>query len=110
MEPFWEALGGLKASELRKSEKAKNIEKTNENQRFWLVGALLGGLLGRLRGLMELSWDVFGPSWPFLKLSMRVLERWRAVLGGLSPFLAVSGALRDPSDAPGAPLHPPWRL
>ena len=41
---------------------------------------------------------------------MRVLERSRAVLGGLQPFLAVSGALQDPSDSPGGPLHPPWRL
>eukprot|EP00959_Pyramimonas_sp_CCMP1952_P154597 3234124-Pyramimonas_sp.AAC.1 len=59
---------------------------------------------------MEFSWNVFGPSWPFLKLSMRVLERSRAVLGGLELFLAVPGAVRDASDAPRGALHPPWRL
>ena len=63
--------------------------------------------MGRLRGLMELSWAVFEPSWPFLRLSMRVLERSRAVLGGLQPILAVSGALQRPSDLPRTPRGGP---
>ena len=45
LERFGSLLDGLGASERRKSEKAKNLEKTNENQRFWLLGAVLGGLL-----------------------------------------------------------------
>ena len=70
----------------------------------------MGGLLGRVGGLMEPSWGVLGASWQFLKLSMRVLERSRGVLGGLQPILAVSGALREPSDPPRTWGGPPWRL
>ena len=91
-----------------KARKQKNIEKTNENQRFWPLGALLGGLLGRVGGLMEPSWGVLGATWQFLRLSMRVLERSRGVLGGLQPILAVSGALRDPSDPPRTAGERPW--
>ena len=87
---FGSPLDGLGASERRRREVAKNIEKPNENQRFWLLGAPLGGLLGRLRGLRELSWGVFGPSWQFLRLSMRVLERSRGVWG---PCWSLLGAI-----------------
>ena len=55
--PSWSGLGsllgGLGASESRNSEKAKNIEKTNENQRFGTLGpswAASSSLLGRLGG------------------------------------------------------------
>ena len=85
--PSWGSLGGLLgllgASESRKSEKAKNIGKTNGNQRFSPHGALLGGLL-------EAAWGVLVASWLFLKPSWRVLERSRAVLGGVEPDLVAS--------------------
>ena len=45
----------LGASESRNSEKAKNIEKTNENQRFWPLGPLLGGIFKPLGASWEAS-------------------------------------------------------
>ncbi len=56
--------------ERRKAEKArkqKNIEKTNENQRFWPLGALWGGIL-------KASWGVSGG---LLGSSERIVGRWR---------------------------------
>ena len=47
--------GPLGALEARKREKAKNIEKNNENQRFWPLRALLEELL-------EASWAVLEAS------------------------------------------------
>ena len=52
----------------------------------------MGGLLGRVGGL-----------WALLEAIWRVLERSRAVLGGLEPVLVASGAVREPSEPrPGA--------
>ena len=73
--------------ERRKAEKTrrqKTSEKTNENQRFWPLGALSGSLL-------QASWGVLVASWLFLKPSWRVLERSRAVWGGLELVLVASG-------------------
>ena len=65
--PSWSGLGSLLgslgASESRNSEKAKNIEKTNENQRFWPLGPLLGGILKALGASWGPTWAVLGPSW-----------------------------------------------
>ena len=75
--PSWSGLrsflGGLGASEKRKRENAKNIEKTNENQRFWLLGALFGGLLEVSWGVLEVSWAVLEASWGALGPSFAVL-------------------------------------
>ena len=60
---FGSPLDGLGASERRKSEKAKNLEKTNENQRFWPLRALSGRLFGACRGVLAASWAVLGSSW-----------------------------------------------
>ena len=103
LEQFWEPLGRSWSVGKPKKREGRKHRKTNENQRFWPLGALLGGLLGRVGGLMEPSWGVLGATWQFLRLSMRVLERSRGVLGGLQPILAVSGALREPSDPPRTP-------
>ena len=125
--PSWSVLGAswtvLERRNAEKARRPKTSKKTNDNQRFWLLGAPLGGLLGRLRGLRELSWGVFGPSWQFLRLSMRVLERSQGVLGPswglfraifsflwrlrgrLEALLGHHGALSGPR---GAVLEPFW--
>ena len=119
MEPSWEPFDVLGASERRKREIAKNLEKTNENQRFWLLGASLGGLLGRLRGLRELSWAIFGPSWEFPSYpcaSWNARGASWALLGAFSgpfaTFIGGSGVVFRPSWAilrlsPG-PRGPSW--
>ena len=64
--PSWSGLGGLLGglgtSESGKIEEAKNIGKTNENQRFWRLGPLLEVHLERSWGLWEASGAVLNPS------------------------------------------------
>ena len=45
-----------------------------ENQRFWLRGAIFGGLLEVSWGVLEVSSGVLEPSWGVLEASWGVLE------------------------------------
>ena len=109
LEQFLELLGRSWSVGKPKQREAKDTEKNSEDQRCWPLGALLGRLLGRVAGIMELSRRVWGASWKFLRLSMRGLERSLGVLGGLQPIKLVSGAVRESADPPKNPGGAPWR-
>ena len=111
LERSWEPLGRSWSVGKPKQREAKDTEKNSEDQRCWPLGALLGRLLGRVAGIMELSRRVWGASWKFLRLSMRGLERSLGVLGGLQPIKLVSGAFwesADPPKKPGGPHGDVW--
>ena len=83
----WRGLGGvfgrLGALEARNGEKAKNIEKTKENERFWPLQALPG----RLSGLSWIPWGPLGGPGRFSEVSRGLL------LPLLGPSSACSGAV-----------------
>ena len=85
--PSWSRCGslwdGLGASERRKSDKTKNIEKTNENQRFGPLQALPG----RLSGLSWAPWGPLGGPGAFSEASRGLL------LPLLGPYWACSRAV-----------------
>ena len=94
--PSWSGLGSLLgslgASESRNSEKAKNIEKTNENQRFWPLGPLLGGIFKPLGASWEASWAVKNASWAAGDTWRRSWERLETVWGRRDGCLRAPGA------------------
>ena len=104
--PSWSGLRGLLgrrgASESRKSQKAKNIEKNNEIQRFWLLRALLGGLLEASWGVLTAPWAVWRPSWA----SWIALGPSRTMLSSLGGAL---GALLERSWEPAGTWPGPSR-
>ena len=119
--PSWSGLRGLLgrrgSSESRKSQKAKNMKKNNEIQRFWLLRALLGGLLEASWGVLTAPWAVWRPSWA----SWIALGPSRTMLSSLGGHLERSwsalgsllGPGRDPPGtfpghlSPGDPQRPP---
>ena len=80
---YWGLLGLFGASESRKGEKAKNIQKNDDNERFWLLGALCGSLLEVSWGVLEVSWGVLEASWGLLGRLGGLLGRLGGLLGRL---------------------------
>ena len=119
--PSWGCLGGLpgclgalfRASravlERRKSEKArkpKTSKNTMENQRFWPLGALLGGFFGASWGVLEASWAVLRPSWASSGPLEAFLAIFRARVACREQFGSgpgLSWRLWDPPKLPGGP-------
>ena len=101
----WSCLGDLfgplGALEARKREKAKNLEKTNENQRFVLLRTLSERLSGLSRTLWEGSWEPGAPSEGCLGLLGSVLGRLFAFWGVLGVVLGRPGRFRGLPGKPG---------
>ena len=110
----------LQASEGRKGENAKNIEKTNENQRCWPLGALLGGLLEASWGVLEASWAVWRPSWAswndFSATRGPLGPSWRSLGALVARFEALDAPPAEflermtPPAGPADPGRPPLQI
>ena len=125
--PSWSGLRGLLgrrgASESRKSQKAKNIGKTHDNQRFWPLRALLGSLLEASWGVLTAPWAVWRPSWAswialgpsrtmLSSLGGHMERSWSALGGLLGPGQDLPGTLPGPCRGtfrPGTPRARPAR-
>ena len=89
--------GRLGALEARNGEKAKNIEKTKEDQRFWPLQAFPG----RVSGLSWAPWGAFGESWRLL----------RGLSGPPAPALGpILGLFRGGLGLSWAPLGQSWGI
>ena len=107
--PSWGALGGLfgglggllgrlGASGRRKGENAKIIQKPYDNQRLWLLGALLRRVLGLSWDVLQASWAVLKPCWASLadrSATRGFLDRLGGLLGPSWPVLEPSWARKS---------------
>ena len=106
--PPWGGHGGLLgkfgASEARKGENPKNIEKNNENQRFWHIWAVFGGLLEASWGVLEASWAVWTQSWASGSVRSAI---WGSLGSPKRPQEPPRSSQGSPPEPPGCSQEPP---